>query len=136
MFGEQGKKQSLEKLLTGLTKQIWNKASANELGRLDQGINNVNGNDFSDFIHHKDVPKSKILTYANMVCDIRPLKAEKYSVQLMVGGDWLHYPENTASPAATLLETKFLLNSTISQSAHSARFMPIDIKEFFLQTVT
>ena len=51
-----------------------------------------------------------------------------------MGGDRLHYPDDAASPAASLLETKLLLNSTISQSAFGARFMTLDIKDFFLQT--
>ena len=108
---------------------------SNELGRLAQGIREVNGNDVIDFIPFKEVPKDRIVTYANMVCDIRPLKTEKFRVRLTVGGDRLQYPDDTASPAATLLETKLLLNSTISQSAQGARFMTLDIKDFFLQTV-
>ena len=50
-------------------------------------------------------------------------------------GDQLQYPDNTASPAATLLETKLLLNSTIFQSANGARFVTLDVKDFFLQTL-
>ena len=69
-----------------------------------------------------------------MVCDIRPLKSEKYRVRLTVGGDRLQYPDDTASLAASLLEAKLLINSTISQSAQNARFMTIDINDFFLQT--
>ena len=63
------------------------------------------------------------------------MKSEKFRVRLTVGGDRLQYPDDTASPAATLLETTLLLNSTISQSAQGARFMTLDIKDFFLQTV-
>ena len=70
-----------------------------------------------------------------MVCDVRPLKTEKFRVRLTVGGNHLQYPDDTASPAATLLETKLLLNSTISQSTQGARSMTLDIKDFFLQTV-
>ena len=135
MFDNYGRKQSLDKLLNGPMKQTWQTALTNELGRLAQGINDVKGNDVVDFIDYKDVPQNKIVTYANMVCDIRPLKTEKYRVRLTVGGDRLQYPDDTASPAATLLETKLLLNSTISQSAQNARFMTIDIKDFFLQTI-
>ena len=135
MYDQMGKKQSLDSLLKGPTKNIWERALTNELGRLAQGINNIEGNDVVDFIHHHEVPQDKIVTYANMVCDIRPLKTEKFRVQLTVGGDRLQYPDDTASSAATLLETKLLLNSTISQSAKGARFMTIDIKDFFLQTV-
>ena len=84
-----------------------------------------------DFIPYSKVPKGRIVTYANMVCDIRPLKTEKFRVRLTVGGDRLQYPDDTASPAASLLEAKLLINSTISQSAQMARFMTIDIKDFF-----
>ena len=70
-----------------------------------------------------------------MVCDIRPLKTEKFRVRLTVGGDRLQYPDNTASPAVSLLEAKLLINSTISQSSKGAQFMTIDIKDFFLQTI-
>eukprot|EP00957_Ditylum_brightwellii_P034597 2623165-Ditylum_brightwellii.AAC.3 len=44
------------------------------------------------------------------------------------------YDDETASPAANLLETKLLINSTISDAFRGARFMGIDIKDFFLQT--
>ena len=87
-----------------------------------------------DFIPYSAVPQDRIVTYANMVCDIRPLKSEMFQVRLTVGGDCLQYPDDTASPAATLLESKLLLNSTISQSAQGARFMTLDSKDFFLQT--
>ena len=62
-----------------------------------------------------------------MVCDFRPFKEEKYRVRLTVGGDCLQYPDDTASPAASLLETKLLINSTISQSAYGYKFMTLDI---------
>ena len=69
-----------------------------------------------------------------MVCDHRPLKSEPYRVRLTVGGDRLTYESDAASPAASLLETKLLINSVISQSARGCRFMTLDIKDFFLQT--
>ena len=71
-----------------------------------------------------------------MICDFRPLKSELYSVRfrLTVGGDCLEYTSDAASPAASLIETKVLLNSIISQSAKGCRFMTLGIKDFFLQT--
>ena len=129
-----GKRQSIDKLLK-TNPDIWSVALSNELGRLAQGIRDIKGNNVLDFISHSEVPTDRIVTYANMVCGIRPLKTEKNRVQLTVGGDRLQYPDDTASPAATLLETKLLLNSTISQNAKGARFMTLDIKDFFLQTI-
>ena len=69
-----------------------------------------------------------------MVCDHRPLKTEPNRVRLTVGGDRLDYPSDVGSPAASLLEAKLLLNSTISDADKGARFFAADLKDFFLAT--
>ena len=51
---------------------------------------------------------------------------------MVVGGDKFSYPEDPASPAAFLLETKLLLNSTISDAKKGARFLICDLKDNFL----
>ena len=134
MFDKDGEKETLDSLLQGPMAKTWKESLSNELGRLAQGIRHISGNDVIDFISYLDIPKHKKVTYANMVCDYRPLKSDPYRVRLTVGGDRLDYFEDTASPAATLLETKLLLNSVILDSDKNARFMTIDIKAFFLQT--
>ena len=113
---------------------IWGNSLSNELGRLAQGIRDITGNDVIDFITKAEISLHKKVTYANMVCDYRPLKSDPYRVRLTVGGDKLDYFDDAASPVATLLETKLLLNSVISGAHKGARFMTIDIKDFFLQT--
>ena len=50
-------------------------------------------------------------------------------------GDKLTYNEDLAAPAANLLETKILINNTISDAHHGARFMSVDIKDHFLVTL-
>ena len=67
-----------------------------------------------------------------MVCDIRPDKDDKFRTRLTICGDRLDFFGDSASPAASLLETKLLLNSVISDSHRAARFMTIDIKDHFL----
>ena len=67
-----------------------------------------------------------------MVCDYRLPKSEKWRVRLTIGGDKWDYFDKAASPAANLLETKLLINSTISDAYRGARFLGIDIKDFFL----
>ena len=61
------------------------------------------------------------------------MKQEKHRCRLVVGGDKLPYNDDTAAPAANLLESKILINSTISR--HTARFMTIDISNFFLSSI-
>ena len=80
------------------------------------------------------MPKEKDVTYATFVCDYRPLKEEVYRIRITVGGDRLSYHEDAGSPAANLLETKIILNSTISDAHKGARFMTADIKDHFLAT--
>ena len=84
------------------------KSTSNELARLSDGIpGRVRGTKAVKWIHRQDVPRNKKVTYANMVCDYRPLKEEKYRVRLTIGGDRLDYTNETASPAANLLDTFF-----------------------------
>ena len=135
IFDEAGKKQSLDDLLSGPDEKIWKRSIGNELGRLSDGIpGRVRGTKAVRWIHKKEIPKNKKVTYANMVCDYRPLKEEKYRVRLTIGGDKLEYNNETASPTANLVDTKILINSTISDAHKGARFMSVDIKDCFLMT--
>ena len=54
---------------------------------------------------------------------------------MTVGGDKLEYHEDMALPTAILLDTKLILNSTISNhKQYGSKFCSINIKDFFLQT--
>ena len=88
-----------------------------------------------EFIHHHEVPQDRKVTYANFVCDHRPLKPEPDRTRLVVGGDKLDYHDDVGSPAASMLETKLLVNSVISEFTQGARFMSCDLKDFFLMSV-
>ena len=120
-------------MLKGPNSSIWNKSLSNEWGRLAQGnIHGVRSTDTIDFILKKEVPNGTTVTYATYVLDYRPLKEEPYRVRITVGGNKLHYTDDAGSPAANLLETKVLINSTISEASRGARFMTADINDFFL----
>ena len=49
-------------------------------------------------------------------------------------GDKLTYNADAGAPAENMLETKILVNSTISDANRGARFMSADLKDFFLAT--
>jgi hypothetical protein len=115
IFQENGKKETIDRLLNSINKHIWMRSLSNEWGRLAQGNKyGVIGIDTIEFISQHDVPKDKRVTYATYVVDYRPLKDEKYRVRITVGGDRLVYLEDSGSPAANLIETHILINSTIS----------------------
>jgi len=88
IFDANGKKETINSLLSGPDSIIWNKSVSNEFGRLAQGKNDAGiiGTDTIHFIHKSEVPIGKVVTYGNFVCDIRPLKSEKYRTRLTVGG--------------------------------------------------
>ena len=130
---DKGKKLSLDQLMK--RDRIWTVSLSNELGRVMQGVGGrIKGTDTMEFISKNDIPKNKKVTYANFVCDLRPLKEEKHRVQMTIGGDKLEYEHETASPAVSLIETKLLINSVISDAKHGARFLSMDLKDHFLQT--
>ena len=72
------------------------------------------GTDTIRFIKRSAVPTNKKVTYGKKECTMRPTKAEKYCVQLTVGGDRFLYHRITATQCASLITTKILLNSTVS----------------------
>ena len=53
---------------------------------------------------------------------------------MVVGGDKLLFEDDPGSPAALLLETKILLNSVISEAHLGAKFMSLDLKDYFLMS--
>lgn len=125
----------MDNLLHGPTKHIWNSSMSNDLGRLAQGnVHGVKSNDAIDFIYFHEIPSHKKVTYASFVCDYRPLKSYPYCICLMVGGDKLDYEFDAGSPTATLLETKLLVNSVISDTNKGARLLSMDLKDHFLAT--
>ena len=71
-----------------------------------------------------------------MACDYRPLKSDLHCVWLIVGDNKLEYPNNVASPSASLLETNLLLNSTIIDASKGACCITMNIKDCFLQMTT
>ena len=52
----------------------------------------------------------------------------------MVGGDGFDYNKDAGAPAASMLETKKILNSVFSDAHKGAKFFTLDIKDFFLAT--
>ena len=123
----------IDKLLLE-NKELWCRSLSNELGRLIKKIRDIVGNDAMEFISISEVSKHKKVAYANMVCDHRPTKEEKYRVRLTIGGDVLEYLGDAAPPAASLMKKKLLINSTISNVDDEARFLTLNIKDYFLQS--
>jgi hypothetical protein len=103
----------------------WEKAFANKLCRIAQGIRDIKGKDQVELITHAQIPRYRQIT--RLVCNIRPHKAEPHRFRLTVGGNRIDYPGETVTKNANLTTSKCLWNSTIS--TNDARYMCADVKK-------
>ena len=60
--------------MKGPDKPKWSRAMENEIGRLFQGIRDIEGTYTCFFIHKYEVPQDRKVTYRRIVCNIRHQK--------------------------------------------------------------
>ena len=70
--------------------------------------------------------------YGSICINYRPEKKDPNQECLVMGGDKIHPLIDFGTPTVNLLTVKILLNSAISTP--DARYMTIDIKDFYLMT--
>ena len=129
-----GKKKEYRQLLREPeTSAAWTHSSANEFGRLFQGVGGrIKGTNTCFFIHKHEVPADKRVTYARFVCSERPQKTEVNRTRLTVGGNLINYPGEVSTRTSDLTTFKILCNAVVSDD--DACFMGIDVKNFYLNT--
>eukprot|EP00804_Cyclotella_cryptica_P019034 CCRYP_014448-RA/>CCRYP_014448-RA protein AED:0.34 eAED:0.34 QI:0/0/0/1/1/1/3/0/481 len=89
-------------------RSMWTSAYGKELGQLAQGLpGTVAGTNTIVFINKYDIPSDQ-------------------------WGNHINFPGDCGTPTADMLTTKILLNNVVSTIG--ARFMTIDIKDFYLNT--
>jgi hypothetical protein len=118
-------------------KEVWSKSSANEFGRLANGLKDgrVKPTNTIQFIRKEDVPadRMKDVTYGSFSCDIKLNKEEANRTRLTMGGDRINYPDDCGTPTADMTLFKILVNSIISTP--NAKCLMMDIKDFYLRTL-
>ena len=129
------KKETIYSLLNGANEYICTTSPSNEWERFTQGNKHgVRSTHTIDFIHRSQIPPGRDITCVTFVIDYIPLKYDLYRIRITIGGDTLSYNLDAGSPAANILETKVLLNITISDTNIRGRFMFADIECSFLAT--
>ena len=116
-------------------KEQWGYSFGNKIGCLAQGMPGRNkGTNTIFFINKHEVPPDrwKDMTYAIIICNVRPQKEETNRTRLTMGGDKINVPMDCGTPTANLLTVKLLLNSVISTPG--AKFLGLDLKDFYLNT--
>jgi hypothetical protein len=114
--------------------QLWIAANIDEIGRLCDGHDNrmPTGTQKMRFISHKDIPKTAKVTYLSIVAAHRPEKEKKHRIRYTVGGNLIEYAGDVSTKTADLKTAKLIFNSVISTI--NARFMTLDLKDFYLGT--
>jgi len=86
------------------------------------------------FISKTDIPQDRKgdETYGRIVCVYREGKKDTYRTRITIGGNLINFPGDCGTPTADLITVKLLFNSIISTP--NAKFMYIDIKDFYLCT--
>jgi hypothetical protein len=107
-----------------------------ELARLGQGIEGLTvGTKTIHYMNHseiKNIPKDRTVTYACIVVDIKPNKADPNRVRITVGGNLIDYPGEVTTRTANMVTSKLLWNSVISTP--NACYICADVKNFYLET--
>ena len=94
----------------------------------------VEGTNTVLFIEKTTVPTDRWrdMMYGRIVVDYRPEKTNPYHTIITSGGDRVNYLGDCGTPTVDLTTAKLLLNSIVSTLY--AKFMTIDIKDFYLHT--
>ena len=87
------------------------------------------------FIEKTSVPADRWrdVTYGQIVVDYRLENTDPYRTRLKVGGDRVNYPGDCGTPTVELTTAELLLNIIVSTL--NGKFMTIDIKDFYLNTL-
>jgi hypothetical protein len=129
-----GTLEEYRQLIKGKEGELWQSGAYKELARLAQGCKKrgLMGTNTTHFIDHRTKPAHKKATYARIVSEYRAQKSDPYRIRITVCGDQIHFAGETFTPNADIATSKVLFNSVISTPG--AKFMTIDIKDFYLST--
>ena len=112
---------------------FWQASNAMEIGRLAQGYKDQKGTNTLFFIHKHEIPRGKKATYLRVVSAYRPEKEVPHRVRWTVGGNRIEYNGAVTTETADMTLVKLLLNSVVSTP--NAKFMTMDLKDFYLGTL-
>jgi hypothetical protein len=109
-------------------KDVWSQSFGKEIRRLATVTETI------AFVSKQQIPRDRRrdITYGRIVCAYRSEKKDPYRTRITMGGNLINYPGDCGTPTADLLTVKLMFNSIISTP--NAKFMTIDIKDFYLMT--
>ncbi len=79
-----------------------------------------------------NIPKNQTVTYASIIVNYCPPKADPHQLWITAGGNLINYPGELLMRTANLTMSKLMWNSILSKEG--AKYMCLDIKKFYLTT--
>jgi hypothetical protein len=115
--------------------EVWQTAFGKDFGGMAQGDNKTGQKGTNSiFVMTYDeiqaLPKNQTVTYASVVVDFFPQKADPHRIRITAGGNLINYPGELSTRTADLTTSKFIWNSILSTAG--AKYMCLDIKNFYL----
>ncbi len=117
------------------TAEMWQTAFGKDFGGMAQGDNKTGqkGTNSIFVMTHSEIPltpNDRMVTYARIVVDFRPQKADPHRIRKTAGGNLINYPGKLSMQTANLTTSKLMWNSILSTPG--AKYMCLDIKNFYL----
>ncbi len=119
------------------TMETWQTAFGKDFGSMAQGDNKTGQKGINSIFvmsHNKikKIPTNQTITYAHVVVDFQPQKADPHQICITAGGNLINYPGKFSTQTANLTTSKLMWNSILSTKG--AKYMCLDIKNFHLTT--
>ena len=116
------------------TAEVWMTAFGKDFVGMSQGDNKTGQKGTNVmFVSLQDIPnilKDCVVTYARVVLDHRPPKADPNQIQITAGGNLINYPGELTTRTADITTSKLHWNSVFSTP--DAKYMCLGIKNFYL----
>jgi hypothetical protein len=115
------------------TAETWQTAFGQDFGSIAQGDNKTGqtGTNSIFVMSHKEIKKiltNQTITYACVVVNFRPQKADPHQICITAGGNLINYPSKLSTQTANLTTSKLMWNSILS--TNGAKYLCLDIKNF------
>jgi hypothetical protein len=119
------------------TADTWMTAFGKDFGGMSQGDNKTGqpGTNAMFVMLPSDIPnipKDRVITYAKVVVNHRPQKADPNRIQITASGNLINYPGKLTTRTADITTAKLLWYSVLSTPG--AKYMCLDVKNFYLST--
>ncbi len=117
------------------TLEVWQTAFGKDFGGMAQGDNKMGqkGTDSIFVMTHDEIralPKNQTVTYARVVVDFCPQKADPHCIRITAGGNLINYPGELLMHTVDLTTSKLMWNSVLSTAG--AKYMYLDTKNLYL----